>query len=92
MHLKNLIGDIDTLIGSAADGKLDYRADASRHLGDFGKIVHGVNRTLDAVIEPVKEASVVLSKIAGGDLAARVEGQYRGDHARICLLYTSRCV
>jgi methyl-accepting chemotaxis protein len=83
VHLKNLIGDIDMLIGSAADGKLDYRADASRHLGDFGKIVHGVNRTLDAVIEPVKEASVVLSKIAGGDLAARVEGQYRGDHARI---------
>ncbi len=83
LHLKNLIADTDTLIGSAADGKLDYRADASRHLGDFGKIVQGINRTLDAIIEPVKEASVVLSKIAAGDLAARVQGQYRGDHARI---------
>ena len=48
------------LVGSAADGKLDFRADASRHLGDFSKIVKGINRTLDAVIEPVKEASVVL--------------------------------
>ena len=83
VHLKNLIGDTDTLIGNAAEGKLDFRADASRHLGDFGKIVSGVNRVLDAVIEPVKEASVVLSKIAGGDLVARVEGQYRGDHAHI---------
>jgi len=83
VHLKNLIGDTDTLIASAAEGKLDYRADASRHLGDFGKIVQGINRTLDAVIEPVKEASVVLSKIAGGDLVTRVEGQYRGDHAHI---------
>jgi methyl-accepting chemotaxis protein len=83
VHLKNLIGDTDTLIGNASEGKLDYRADAARHLGDFGKIVSGVNRVLDAVIEPVKEASVVLSKIAGGDLVARVEGQYRGDHARI---------
>jgi len=83
VNLKNLIGDTDTLIGNAAEGKLDYRADASRHLGDFGKIVSGVNRVLDAVIEPVKEASVVLSKIAGGDLVARVEGQYRGDHAHI---------
>jgi methyl-accepting chemotaxis protein len=83
VHLKNLIGDTDTLIGNAAEGKLDFRADASRHLGDFAKIVQGINRVLDAVIEPVKEASVVLSKIAGGDLVARVEGQYRGDHAHI---------
>jgi methyl-accepting chemotaxis protein len=83
VHLKNLIADTDTLIGSAADGKLDYRADASRHQGDFSKIVNGINRTLDAVIEPVKEASVVLSKIAANDLTSRVQGQYRGDHARI---------
>ena len=83
VHLKNLITDTDLLINCASDGKLDFRADASRHLGDFAKIVQGVNRTLDAVIEPVKEASVVLAKIAGGDLASRVQGQYRGDHARI---------
>jgi methyl-accepting chemotaxis protein len=83
VHLKNLITDTDLLINCASDGKLDFRADASRHLGDFAKIVQGVNRTLDAVIEPVKEASVILAKIAAGDLAARVQGQYRGDHARI---------
>ena len=83
VHLKSLNADTDTLISSAADGKLDYRADASRHQGDFAKIVQGINRTLDAVIEPVKEASVVLAKIAAGDLTSRVEGQYRGDHARI---------
>jgi methyl-accepting chemotaxis protein len=83
IHLKNLIADTDLLISSAADGKLDFRADASRHMGDFGKIVQGINRTLDAVIEPVTEASVILSKIASGDLSARVQGQYKGDHARI---------
>jgi len=83
VHLKNLMADTDLLIGSATEGKLDFRADASRHQGDFGKIVQGIDRTLDAVIEPVKEASVILSKIAAGDLAARVQGQYRGDHARI---------
>jgi len=83
VHLKNLITDADTLVNAASDGKLDVRADASRHQGDFSKIVQGINRTLDAVIEPVKEASVVLAKIAEGNLAARVQGQYRGDHARI---------
>jgi methyl-accepting chemotaxis protein len=82
-HLKNLIADAELLVNCASDGKLDFRADASRHQGDFSKIVQGINRTLDAVIEPVKEASVILAKIANGDLAARVQGQYRGDHARI---------
>jgi methyl-accepting chemotaxis protein len=82
-HLKSLIADAELLVNCASDGRLDFRADASRHQGDFGKIVQGINRTLDAVIEPVKEASVILAKIAGGDLAARVQGQYRGDHARI---------
>ena len=82
-HLKNLIADAELLVNCASDGKLDFRADASRHQGDFAKIVQGINRTLDAVIEPVKEASVILAKIAAGDLAARVQGQYRGDHARI---------
>jgi methyl-accepting chemotaxis protein len=83
VHLKNLIADAELLVNCASDGKLDFRADAARHLGDFSKIVQGINRTLDAVIEPVKEASAILAKIAGGDLAARVQGQYRGDHARI---------
>ncbi|HUI57895.1 MAG TPA: methyl-accepting chemotaxis protein [Bryobacteraceae bacterium] len=83
IHLKNLITDAETLVNAASDGKLDVRADAARHQGDFSKIVQGINRTLDAVIEPVKEASVILAKIAEGNLAARVQGQYRGDHARI---------
>ncbi len=82
-NLKRLIADTNLLITSAAEGKLDYRADSSRHMGDYGKIVDGVNRTLDAVIEPVKEASSVLARIAAGDLTARVKGDYRGDHGRI---------
>ncbi len=82
-NLKRLIADVDVLITSASEGKLDYRADSSRHLGDYGKVVDGINRTLDAVIEPVKEASAVLGRMAAGDLTARVQGDYRGDHGRI---------
>ncbi len=82
-NLKHLIADAEGLVKAASDGKLDYRADASRHQGDFGKIVQGINRTLDAVIAPVQEASQVLAKISQGDLTVRVQGQYRGDHARL---------
>jgi methyl-accepting chemotaxis protein len=72
-----------TLSKAAVEGKLGTRADASKHKGEYRNIVQGVNDTLDAVIAPMQEAGGVLQKIANGDLTARVEGNYQGDHARM---------
>jgi methyl-accepting chemotaxis protein len=82
-HLKRLVADVEALIAAAAEGKLSVRTDATRHQGDYSRIVQGINHTLDAVIAPVQEASQVLAKISAGDLSVRVVGEYRGDHARI---------
>src|ERR1017187_1969515 len=49
-NLKSLIADTDVLVQASLDGQLSTRADASKHQGDFRKIVQGVNDTLDAVI------------------------------------------
>jgi methyl-accepting chemotaxis protein len=81
--VNRLIADSDGLVRAADEGRLDHRADASKHEGDFGRIVAGVNRTLDAVTEPVNEASIVLEALAAKDLRVRMEGTYRGDHDRI---------
>jgi methyl-accepting chemotaxis protein len=81
--VKALIMDANLLSKAGVEGKLATRADASKHQGDFRKIVQGVNETLDAVIAPVQEAGGVLQKVAGGDLTAHVQGNYQGDHARI---------
>ncbi|MFL5299777.1 MAG: methyl-accepting chemotaxis protein [Anaeromyxobacteraceae bacterium] len=78
-----LVADAKALSSAAIDGRLATRADASRHQGDFRKIVEGVNGTLDAVLDPVNEAAGVLEKLAARDLRARVKGAYRGDHAKI---------
>ena len=53
-NLKALIVDTDMLVKAAADGKLGSRADAEQHLGDFRKIVEGINKTLQIVVEPLK--------------------------------------
>jgi methyl-accepting chemotaxis protein len=82
-QLKALIADSEQLVAAAVGGQLSTRADAGRHQGDFRKIVEGVNRTLDAVLAPVQEASQVLDRLARRDLQARVEGRYQGEHARI---------
>jgi methyl-accepting chemotaxis protein len=76
-----LVTDAGSLVQSAVDGRLATRADASRHQGDFRRIVRGVNETLDAVIKPLNEAAGVLARVAEQDLRAEVQGEYAGDHA-----------
>jgi methyl-accepting chemotaxis protein len=74
-----LVADAHLLSTSAVEGKLSTRADASKHQGDFRKIVQGVNDTLDSVIKPVQESAVVLKDMGTGDLTVRMEGNYNGD-------------
>jgi methyl-accepting chemotaxis protein len=78
-----LIADTIMLSESAVEGRLSSRADATKHQGDFRKIIEGINGTLDSVIRPIEEGAKTLSKMAEGDLTARVEGSYHGDHRRI---------
>ena len=82
-NITMLVTDANMLVEAAVEGKLETRADAARHSGDYRKIVEGVNKTLDAVIEPIKEASTVLKEMANGNLQLRVRGDYKGDHADI---------
>ena len=78
-----LVSDAGMLAQAAVEGRLETRADASKHQGDFRKIVAGVNETLDSVIDPVNEAAAVLERLASNDLTARMDGNYAGDLAKI---------
>ena len=78
-----LVKDANMLSVAAVEGRLSTRADASKHQGDFRKIVDGVNTTLDAVIIPINEAADVMEKVAARDMSARVKGEYKGDLGKI---------
>jgi methyl-accepting chemotaxis protein len=81
--IDRLVADTKGLVETALDGKLSVRADDTQHDGDFALIIKGINQTLDAVIEPVREASESLAKMADGNLTRMMEGEYKGDHAII---------
>jgi methyl-accepting chemotaxis protein len=81
--IRDLINEAEMLTKEAIEGRLNTRGDAGKFRGGYMEIIQGLNRTLDAVIEPVKEASMVLNEVAKGNLNVRVEGNYKGDHAEI---------
>src|SRR5271166_3155171 len=66
LALNAMLADTATLCQAAVEGKLSTRADVSKHRGDFGKVVEGVNATLDAVIGPLNVAARYVDDIAKG--------------------------
>ena len=81
--VRRLIADADMLSKAAVEGKLANRADASKHQGDFQKIVRGVNETLDAVIGPLSVAATYVDRISKGDMPAKIIDNYNGDFNEI---------
>ena len=80
---KGAIEDILSLTKAAVEGRLDTRADATRHQGDFRKIVEGVNDTLDAVINPLNVAAEYVDRISKGDIPPKIVDSYNGDFNEI---------
>ena len=78
-HLKALIADTDLLVKAALKGELSTRADASKHSGDFRKIVEGINATLDAVVGPLNVSADYVDKISKGNIPAKITDNYNGD-------------
>ncbi len=79
--IRALVDDANRLAEAAVRGELGTRADASRHHGDYRRIVDGVNRTLDAVIGPLQASKTVMLALAEGDLTHRIEGSHLGEFA-----------
>jgi methyl-accepting chemotaxis protein len=82
-NLRSVMTDLDKLVQSALGGQLSVRVAAASHTGDFRKIVEGENRTLDAMVAPITEATQVLESLSQRDMRARMKAEYVGDHAKI---------
>lgn len=83
-NLKALNEDAQMLADAARDGRVMVRANTDRHLGDYRKIVIGMNETLEMIVKPivtVKQSAEAINtaakEIAQGnaDLSRRTEDQ-----------------
>ena len=84
-NVNALVTDANLLAKTAIEGKLANRVDASRHQGDFRKVVTGFNETLDAVIGPLNMAAEYMDRISKGDIPSKITDVYHGDFNEIKL-------
>lgn len=96
--IHQLITDVHHLASAAQQGQLNTRVDVDAHAGDFRKIIHGINQTLDAVVSPLHVAADCLKRIAAGDIPAPIHNEYHGDfkvlinNLNTCILAVNRLV
>ncbi|WP_280938413.1 HAMP domain-containing methyl-accepting chemotaxis protein [Thioflexithrix psekupsensis] len=77
--LNALIKDSSELISAAQQGALSTRVDATRHPGEFGTLIVGMNQLLDVLSKPLTEVAEVMQQLALGNLNKRIDGAYEGD-------------
>jgi len=80
-----LAADTGKLTDAASDGKLTARADASKHQGEYRKIVEGFNETLDEILVPIGEGNRILAQISTGKIDELIAQTYKGDHEKMKL-------
>jgi methyl-accepting chemotaxis protein len=81
--LSRVVADGVALTQAALEGKLATRADASKHQGDFRKVIEGFNQTLDAVIGPLNVSAEYVDRISKGDIPPKITDKYNGDFNEI---------
>jgi methyl-accepting chemotaxis protein len=82
-NISMMVEETEQMSIIAIEGNLDNRGDASRFPGDYAKVIEGFNKTLDAVIAPIQEASSVLEELSHGNLNVAMEGDFKGQNGQI---------
>jgi methyl-accepting chemotaxis protein len=81
--IKALVADGNMLAEAAEAGVLTARADATQHLGEYRKVIEGLNATLDAIVTPLNMAANNLDSIARGNIPNKITEHYNGDFNNI---------
>ena len=81
--VRNLVTETNTLVSAAVEGDLSKRGHAEKFSGGYREVIEGLNKTMDAVVTPIKESGKVLRVLSNGDLTERMMGNYSGDYRLI---------
>ena len=81
--IRGLIAEANTLSKAASDGELDVRADETSYLGEYRRIISGMNRTLEGFSEPLQDISQTLRLMSEKDFTTPVTSEYPGAYGAL---------
>lgn len=82
-NINALVIEANNLSRSAVHGDLSARGNPDKFEGEYVKVVDGINKTLDAIVEPVSRANDILKEISQGNLHVEMTGDYEGTYLEI---------
>lgn len=76
--LRQMAFDVSVLSEAAQKGDLDRRAEVEQYLGEYRKIVTGMNDALGSIQQPINDVSALMAQIAEGKLEGSINKEYCG--------------
>ena len=71
--------EVTTLIETIKNGELDTRCDATVFVGDWSKLVIGLNELIDAFVAPIDVTAEYVDQISNGVIPPIITDNYNGD-------------
>lgn len=81
--VENLIVEAEELADSAVNGNLSIRGKLDKFNGRYKDVIEGMNKTMNAVVKPINEATAVIQEVSNGNLTCTMNGEYKGEYAKL---------
>lgn len=81
--LNMILHEMDSLVQTVQEGKLDTRGDADAFSGGWRELVVGVNSLIDAFVQPIMVTALYIDRVAKGDIPEQITEEYQGDFNEI---------
>jgi methyl-accepting chemotaxis protein len=77
--IKELSQETNQLIKGVQEGKLNVRGNAALYQGAWGDLVAGINRLIEAFVQPINLTASYVDRISKGDIPEPITDAYYGD-------------
>lgn len=94
LALKSISGELVGLINAAINGDLEYKIDNTDYSGEWKEAIDGLNKFMEELVCPIKEAQNALNQFSIGNFNHRITNEYKGefDNIKQTVNYTAETI
>lgn len=81
--VQSIVDSTERFSKAASEGNLGARENPDVFAGEYGNIIRGLNKTMDAMSTPIKEVIDVMSQMCQGNLKYKMKGVYLGEFGEL---------